>query len=178
MRGSLTALRAMSSPAVSGGTIRARMIRGVAWTANWHGVQPWQYPGRQRPPRPHAGERRLWSLRGTPNDAGGRGGFRAGTTGYTATKYLAEYWERDAGRAGRILGLCWAVSVTMGALATIALLVGAGRISVLLADSDLAVILRITTGIVFFNVTPGNTSGKSADAVFVYGRWLRGSAVF
>jgi O-antigen/teichoic acid export membrane protein len=42
------------------------------------------------------------------------------STGYTATKYVAEFRRTDPDRAGRILGLCSAVSLGAGSLAALA----------------------------------------------------------
>jgi O-antigen/teichoic acid export membrane protein len=47
------------------------------------------------------------------------------STGYTATKYVAEFRQADPGRAGRILGLCSVVSLVSGGVTALAVLLAA-----------------------------------------------------
>lgn len=84
-------------------------------------------------------------------------------TGLTATKYVAEFRSSDKQRAGRILGLCLAVSaVTSGTLA-LGLLVAAEPIArVMLTDAGLAFSLRLGAGIVFFSGITGSQLGALA----------------
>jgi O-antigen/teichoic acid export membrane protein len=83
-------------------------------------------------------------------------------TGYTATKYLAETRDHDKPRAGRILGMCTAVSLVMGALAAFVLFTAAHRLAEFLADPDLMQSVRIVGGVVFFNAINGFLSGALA----------------
>lgn len=74
-------------------------------------------------------------------------------TGYTATKYVAEFRSVDKAKTARILGLCSTLSLVMGIAFTLALMAGAPW----LADAVLQA-PRLTTGlmlaaaVVFFNV--------------------------
>jgi O-antigen/teichoic acid export membrane protein len=64
----------------------------------------------------------LTTVQGTLNTVGNLGQL---ATGYTATKYVAEFRGRDAARAGRVLAVCAAVSTTTACVAAFALLAGA-----------------------------------------------------
>lgn len=84
-------------------------------------------------------------------------------SGYTATKYVAEYRDKDPDRAGRILGLCAVVSIAMGLLATAALMLGAQSLaSGTLNEPQLAGGLMIAGGVVFFSVMNGFLLGALA----------------
>jgi len=76
-------------------------------------------------------------------------------TGYTAAKYVAELRATDPDRAGRVLGLCAAVSAAMAGLAGLALGLGADRLaSDVLHAPHLAPALRLVAlaaGLAVFN---------------------------
>jgi len=73
--------------------------------------------------------------------------------GYTANKYVAEFRSTDKEKAGRILGLCSAVSVTMACIAALFLLVGAPWLATdMLKAPHLSTSLQIATGVVLFAV--------------------------
>jgi len=84
-------------------------------------------------------------------------------SGYTATKYLAEYRDSDPRRAGRILALCALVSLTMAVVASTALMLGADIVaSIGLSDPDLAKGLMIAAVVVFFAALSGFLTGALA----------------
>lgn len=83
-------------------------------------------------------------------------------TGYTATKYLAEYRERDPPRAGRILELCWTLAMVMGVAAMSALFIGAEHLADALAAPGLESSVRLVAAIVLFNVLNGFLIGALA----------------
>ncbi|MEW5858697.1 MAG: oligosaccharide flippase family protein [Cyanobacteriota bacterium] len=73
--------------------------------------------------------------------------------GYTANKYVAEFRSTDKEKAGRILGLCSAVSATMACIVALFLLVSAPWLaSEILQAPHLSNSLRIATGVVLFAV--------------------------
>jgi O-antigen/teichoic acid export membrane protein len=84
------------------------------------------------------------------------------SSGYTATKYVAEYRDRDAARAGRVLGLCALVSAGMGLLAALGLLFGAGSLAEAFREPELASALMIGAGVVFFSVMNSFSLGALA----------------
>src|SRR5436309_861514 len=60
-------------------------------------------------------------------------------TGYTATKYLAEFRSIDPRRAGRLLGMLAVVSGSLGGVLALLLLVGAKSLSIeVLANPELS----------------------------------------
>lgn len=72
-------------------------------------------------------------------------------TGYTVTRYLAEYHSLDKVRAGRIMGLCSAICTATGCLAVLALLGGAPWLAAsALKAPHLASSLMIGAGYLFF----------------------------
>jgi O-antigen/teichoic acid export membrane protein len=74
-------------------------------------------------------------------------------TGYTATKYLAEFRSVDPQRAGRLLGMLAVVSAFLGAILALLLLVSAHTVAThLLTSPDLSGPLMIASGAVFFGV--------------------------
>lgn len=84
-------------------------------------------------------------------------------TGYTATKYVAEYRFTDRERTGRILGLCSIFSGGMGCLATF-LMLGASPwlAESLLKAPHLGTGLMIASGSVLFSVLNGYQVGALA----------------
>jgi len=84
-------------------------------------------------------------------------------TGYTATKYVAEFRSIDREKTGRILGLCSAVSTAMACIAALVLLVGARWLAAYaLKASHLAPGLMIAAGAVLFAVMNGYQMGTLA----------------
>ena len=74
-------------------------------------------------------------------------------TGYTTTKYLAEFRSNDPARAGRLLGMLAVLSGTLGAALAFLLLTGARSLAVyVLANPELSRPLMIAAGAVFFGV--------------------------
>jgi O-antigen/teichoic acid export membrane protein len=94
------------------------------------------------------------------------------SSGYTATRYLAEFRERDPGRAGRVLGLCALVSACTGLIAAVALLLLAGRLAALLHAPGLTNGFMIASGAVFFTVMIGFLNGALAglESYAAFGR--------
>ena len=84
------------------------------------------------------------------------------STAYTATKYVAEYRQRDPARASRILGLCAAISGAMAILASLGLFVGAERVAVALKEPALAPGLMVAAVVMFFSVTNAFAIGALA----------------
>jgi O-antigen/teichoic acid export membrane protein len=81
-------------------------------------------------------------------------------TGYTASKYLAEYRAVDSARAGRIMGLCAGVSFLMAALGTILLVaISPWLSSSMLKAPHLATPLMIGAGFLFFSTVNGYQTG-------------------
>lgn len=84
-------------------------------------------------------------------------------TGYTATKYVAEFRSTDLEKTGRILGLCSVISATTACIATLALLGGASWLAANpLQASHLAPGLMIGAGVVLFTVMNGYQMGALA----------------
>ena len=74
-------------------------------------------------------------------------------TGYTATKYLAEFRSTDKPRAGRIMALCSVTSATTACIAALVLLIGAPWLAAnALKAPHLASALMIAAAVAFFNV--------------------------
>jgi O-antigen/teichoic acid export membrane protein len=74
------------------------------------------------------------------------------STAYTATKYVAEYRQRDPARASRILGLCAGLSGVMALAACLGLLLGAHTVAASLREPSLAPGLMIASGFLLFSV--------------------------
>jgi O-antigen/teichoic acid export membrane protein len=74
-------------------------------------------------------------------------------TGFTATKYLAEFRSIDPARAGRLLGMLAVVAACLGGLLALALLIGANTLAVrVLINPELSTPLMIASTAVFFGV--------------------------
>lgn len=87
-------------------------------------------------------------------------GFGLGTT---ATKFVAEYKRTDPARAGRIIALSSLVAIGTGAIAAAVLLIIAPWLSAkTLAAPQLAGMLRIATGIIFFSAINSSQIGALA----------------
>jgi O-antigen/teichoic acid export membrane protein len=81
-------------------------------------------------------------------------------TGYTASKYIAEYRSRDPERAGRIMGLCSVVSVAMAFAGTILLIAMAPWLAItMLKAPHLAFPLMLGSGYLFFSSINGYQLG-------------------
>src|SRR5262249_15314734 len=81
-------------------------------------------------------------------------------TGYTATKYVAEYRVIDVARASRILGLCAIVSVSSSFVAGIALVVGANALATHVFHlSELTSTLRLAAVVLFCGVNTSLLTG-------------------
>jgi O-antigen/teichoic acid export membrane protein len=84
-------------------------------------------------------------------------------TGYTATKYVAEFRERDPERAARILHLCARLSTATAVLAALVLIAAAPRIAVTAYNApQLTPWLRTAAPAVLFIVMNGFRSGALA----------------
>lgn len=84
-------------------------------------------------------------------------------TGYTATKYVAEFRSTDQDKTGRILGLCSVISATTACIASLALLGGASWLAAnTLRAPHLAPGLMIAAGVVLFTVMNGYQMGALA----------------
>jgi O-antigen/teichoic acid export membrane protein len=74
-------------------------------------------------------------------------------TGYTATKYLAEFRSIDRPRAGRLLGMLSVVSALLGAILALLLFVSANSLATyVLISPELTTPLMIASGAVFLGV--------------------------
>jgi O-antigen/teichoic acid export membrane protein len=84
-------------------------------------------------------------------------------TGFTATKYIAEYRSVDKAKTGRILGLCSSISLAMSIAATVFLMAFAGPIARNVLNSpQLGSGLLIAAGFVLFSIINGYQSGALA----------------
>jgi O-antigen/teichoic acid export membrane protein len=74
-------------------------------------------------------------------------------TGYTATKYLAEFRSTDPPRAGRLLGMLAVVSAVLGSILALLLLLSAHALAInVLRNPELSTPLMIAAAGVFFGV--------------------------
>ncbi len=81
-------------------------------------------------------------------------------TGYTASKYIAEYRSSDPERAGRIMGLCAIVSAVMAGVGAFLLIAAAPWLAgAMLKAPHLAIALMIGSGFLFFSVINGYQTG-------------------
>ena len=80
-------------------------------------------------------------------------------TGYTATKYLAEFRSVNPSRAGHLLGMLAVVSGCMGLVVSFGLFFGARWVSAVLEQPGLADGLRIAAVALFFSVMNGFLMG-------------------
>jgi O-antigen/teichoic acid export membrane protein len=81
-------------------------------------------------------------------------------TGYTASKYIAEYRSSDPERAGRIMGLCALVSVLMAGVGALLLIAMAPWLAgTMLKAPHLAFALMIGSGFLFFSSINGYQTG-------------------
>jgi O-antigen/teichoic acid export membrane protein len=84
-------------------------------------------------------------------------------TGYTASKYIAEYRSGDPEKAGRIMGLCAYVSVVMACVGAVLLVALAPALAVaVLKAPHLAIALTIGSGFLFFSSINGYQTGALA----------------
>jgi O-antigen/teichoic acid export membrane protein len=84
-------------------------------------------------------------------------------TGYTASKYIAEYRSTDPERAGRIMGLCALVSALMASVGTILFIpIAPWLAGTMLKASHLAITLMIGSGFLFFSTINGYQTGALA----------------
>lgn len=100
------------------------------------------------------------------------------STGFTATKYVAEFRDVDKMRAGRVLGLCSALTLVTGIAAMLLLLLSAPWMAEnVLAAPKLATGLSISAAFVLFAVMNGFQIGalaglESYKAISLYGAVL------
>ena len=81
-------------------------------------------------------------------------------TGYTASKYIAEYRSSEPDRAGRIMGLCAVISAVMACVGTILLITIAPWLAdVILKAPHLAFALILGSGFLFFSAINGYQTG-------------------
>jgi O-antigen/teichoic acid export membrane protein len=82
------------------------------------------------------------------------------STGYTASKYIAEFRSSDPARAGRIMGLCSGISAVMAGVGTVVLVAMAPWLAAtMLKAPHLAVALMIGSGFLFFSAINGYQTG-------------------
>ena len=101
-------------------------------------------------------------------------------TGITATKYVAELRVRDPMRAGRILGLCEAVTLVTGIVACTIIFATSTLIATRMLHSPaLALELRMTAVVALFTVINGYQTGALAGLeqykVLAFGNGLKGA---
>lgn len=85
------------------------------------------------------------------------------STGFTATKFVAEFAVTDPARAGRVLGLCQLVAIATGLIAALGLLLGAQPLAArVLQIPALALQLAIAANYIFFAVTAAVPLGALA----------------
>jgi len=102
-------------------------------------------------------------------------------TGFTATKYVAEYRSVDPSRTGGILGMLWMVSTSTALLMALALLLLAPWLAThLLKNSNLASALMLASGVLFFSTINGFLIGALAglEAYAAQAQALAMSGVF
>lgn len=81
-------------------------------------------------------------------------------TGYTASKYIAEYRSSDPERAGRIMGLCALVSALMAGVGAFLLIAMAPWLAgTMLKAPHLALALMMGSGFLFFSSINGYQTG-------------------
>jgi O-antigen/teichoic acid export membrane protein len=81
-------------------------------------------------------------------------------TGYTASKYIAEYRSSDPERAGRIMGLCALVSALMAGVGVFLLIAMSPWLAgAMLKAPHLAIALMIGSGFLFFSSINGYQTG-------------------
>lgn len=81
-------------------------------------------------------------------------------TGYTASKYIAEFRNNDPEKAGRILGLCAVVSAIMAGFGTLVLVVFAPLLAAtMLKAPHLSIPLILGSGFLFFSTINGYQTG-------------------
>jgi O-antigen/teichoic acid export membrane protein len=96
-------------------------------------------------------------VQATLTTAGNLGQF---ATGYTATKYIAEFRTRDRARASRILGLCAAASAVTGCFAAVALFLAAPSLAARAFNApSLSTPLMIAAPAVMFIIMNGFRTG-------------------
>jgi O-antigen/teichoic acid export membrane protein len=84
-------------------------------------------------------------------------------TGYTATKYVAEFRAVDKARTGRIIGVCSLVAASTAVLAAMALIAAAPWLaSTTLKAPHLATALMVSSAFVAFSTLNGYQSGSLA----------------
>jgi O-antigen/teichoic acid export membrane protein len=84
-------------------------------------------------------------------------------TGYTATKYIAEFRTRDPDRAGRLFGLLASVSTAAAGMVALGLLLGAPALARdALQEPALTPALRFATPALLFSVANGFLTGALA----------------
>lgn len=84
-------------------------------------------------------------------------------TGYTASKYIAEYRSKDPGRAGRIMGMCALVSAFTSAIGALVIFFSAPWLSGSVLEAPyLATALMIGAGFLFFSSINGYQLGALA----------------
>ncbi len=80
--------------------------------------------------------------------------------GVTATKYVAEFRDRDPERAGRIIALSWAIAIAFSGVIAVGLFVFAPFLAArTLADANLTGGLRIGCALLFLNAFNGAQFG-------------------
>jgi len=100
------------------------------------------------------------------------------STGLTATKFVAEFRDVDKARAGRVLGLCSALTLITGVVATALLLISTPWVAEhMLVAPHLATSLVISATFVLFSVMNGYQIGalaglESYKSISVYGAVL------
>jgi O-antigen/teichoic acid export membrane protein len=83
--------------------------------------------------------------------------------GYTATRYVSEYRAASPERAGRVLGLCWGLSLVTGLVGSAALLACSPWLAgTVLSAPQLSGALALAAGIVLFAVMMGFQMGALA----------------
>jgi O-antigen/teichoic acid export membrane protein len=84
------------------------------------------------------------------------------SSGYTATRYVAEMRDREPARAGRVIGLCAVVSLSTGVIAALWLLLGAHWLAALLRSPDLTTGFMIAGPLVLLSVISAFLNGALA----------------
>ena len=83
--------------------------------------------------------------------------------GMTATKYVAEFKDKDKSKTGRIIALSSQVAFVTGGITTLVLIVIAPWLSInTLSTPHLANPLRIASGLIFFGAIKGMQTGVLA----------------
>lgn len=138
------------------GSLRARFARGAFWATLASGLNGgFALVGSVFAAR-MLGSAKLGELSIIQNTVAMLAVFGTMGLGVVATKLIAEFNGSDPVRLGRVLGLCWLVTLTVSAVLALACFIGAGQVSVsILRAPHLITELRLTSLLVLLLAISG-----------------------